>query len=267
MKPSLFFCDIDGTLLRGKMPIPEKVKEAARRYGATGGRVVLCTGRSPVSTAAIAAEMEVDGPCIVHSGAMLYDFANDRPLRGVAMPDSVREILREMVDGYPEISVQACTADRTYLLRSNEVLRSRGVQEDLERDESALESVRGAIYKIVMTCPDRELLQSCGDKLFAGDEYTFAFASRRFAETVSSGSDKAAAARTMAEEMGVPMEHTFAAGDAMTDYPMLRQCGHSFAPSDAVEEVLRVCDTVIPTCEEGGMEQAFLQAAAMAEAF
>lgn len=265
MKPWLFYCDIDGTLLRGEMAIPDEVKAAAKRFARAGGHLVLCTGRSQLSTAWIAREMEVDMPGIVHSGAMLYDFRQEKPIRGTPIPGDVNALLSRLLDGYPEVSVQACTAERTLLLRDNEVLRTRGVRLEMEPFVSRLDEVTGAVYKIVLTCDDPELLDRCGNTVFEDKAYRFAFASRRFAETVAATADKAAAVLSFAGEMGIPMERTFAAGDAMTDYGMMKACGYTFAPEDANRDVLAVCDMVIPSCEKGGVAQAFDHAVAMME--
>ena len=267
MKRTFFFCDIDGTLLRGAMVVPERVKEAARRYAVAGGGLVLCTGRSPKSTLQIARDMDVALPCIVHSGAMIYDFTRCRAVRTMPMPVAARDVLETLMSGNSAISVQACTDDKTYLLRGNAVLSSRGVREDLARRESSLDEVRGDILKIVLTCEDTELLRSCGETLFDQNVFAFAFASTHFAEVVARGADKGAAAHSLAEELGVAMEDTFAAGDAMTDFPLLRSCGYTFAPEDSARPLLEICDTIIPTCENSGMETAFQAARNKASAY
>jgi len=108
-----------------------------------------------------------------------------------------------------------------------------------------------------MACKDVPLLQRCGETLFASRGYQFAFASRHFAEVVAPGAGKAAAMQTLSARYHVKPCNTFAAGDGMTDLPLLQAAGYAFAPVDAAEPVRAASDMQIPTCEEGGMAVAF----------
>lgn len=259
--PYIFFCDIDGTLIRGKMQLPQRVKDAARRFAEAGGKLALATGRSHVSTDWLARELEVEMPCILFSGAVIYDFREQRLVHGTPLPKSVLSALEEVLARYPDVSLQAYGLDRIYLLNVNDHFMKKGVQEEIEPSLSSLEDAsRDAVYKLVMASPDPGRLEAVGKALFSGPQYHFAFASRHFAEVVSSGAEKGAAARRLAEQYGVPMARTFAAGDAMTDYPLLTVCAYGFAPVDAAQKLLDLADCHIPLCEDGGMEQAFDEA-------
>jgi hydroxymethylpyrimidine pyrophosphatase-like HAD family hydrolase len=118
---------------------------------------------------------------------------------------------------------------------------------------------------LVLTCPDVDALQECGETVFGASGYHFAFASRHFAEVVAAGAEKGAAARLLAGRLGVPMSHTMGAGDAMTDYPMLKACALAFVPEDAPGSLLDIAAFVMPCCENGGLEQAFAHALSVME--
>ncbi len=263
MTKFLFFTDIDGTLLRGNMPIPKKVKAAARRFADAGGMLTLSTGRSHISTERIAREMDVELPCILFSGAILYDFQNGGVVSGTPLPRPVLEKLAELAVRYPEFSVQAYSARRAYLLQMNEVLRDRGIREEIEPGMSAIADIGDPLYKLVMTCSDIPKLEECGATLFGDPGYHFAFASRHFVEVVAAGACKGSAVRTLAAKLGVPLSNTFAAGDAMTDLPMFQVCGRSFAVEGSPPALVEVSDYTIPPCAEGGMAQAFDTATAL----
>lgn len=260
-KPHIFFSDIDGTLIRGKMQLPRQVRDAARRFTEAGGMLTLATGRAHVSTDWLARELDIRLPCVLFSGAVIYDFADQRLVHGTPLPESVLSALEEVLARFPDVSLQAYALDRIHLLNVNDHFLKKGVQEEIEPARSSLDEVaRDTIYKLVMASPEPERLEALGKALFAGSQYHFAFASEHFAEVVNSGAEKGAAARRLAERLGVPMERTFAAGDAMTDYPLLTVCGYGFAPVDANRELLAIADSRIPICEEGGMELAFDEA-------
>lgn len=253
----LFFSDIDGTLLRGDSGIPAGVKAAARRFADAGGILTLCTGRSWISTAWVAKEMDIRVPCVLFTGAVLYDFTKGEIVDGTPLGPSIMPRLERTLAEYPELSVMAYTADRIYLLRNTATLAAKGVREEIEPRISSLDEVRGDIYKIVMSSPDVSRLRECGEKVYGDPGLYFAFASRHFGEVVAAGADKGGAARRLAAKLGVPMTRTFAAGDAMTDYALFKACAFAFATADAPDDLMRACHAKIPLCEQGGMEHAF----------
>lgn len=257
MRPTPFFLDIDGTLLRGRMAVPETVKAAAGRFRDAGGVIVLCTGRSTMSTRHIARELNLDAPAVLFNGAALYDFKNETASDAVPLPARTADLLAPLTASYPEASLQAHTLERAYLLRLNELLASRGVREELEPEVSSTAEVGGDILKLVMSHPDPDVLRRCREEYFSEPGYNFMFASRHFIEVVAEGVDKGTGARAALRRLGLSGEAAFAAGDAMTDLPMFGAAAYSFAPADAMPEVAAACDEIIPSCEEGGMERAF----------
>ncbi len=259
MTRSLFFVDIDGTLLRSGHPVPETVIQAAMRFQEAGGLIALCTGRSPLSTANIAKPLNIHAPCVLCSGAAIYDFTNGTALATSDLPPDVCDRIKALIDYDAEVSVQAYTLNRAYLLQSNAVIRERGIREELEKSISSIDEITGPMLKLVLTHHDPETLRECGAKFF-NTQYHFAFASRRFAEIVAVGADKGAAAGMVAKMLDIPIEASFAAGDAGTDIPLLAACGYTFAPCDARQEVLEIVDHIIPSCDEGGIASAFYHA-------
>jgi len=257
MHKYLFLSDIDGTLLRGKSGISANVKKAAQEFMDNGGLLALCTGRSHISTAWVAKELNIQIPSVIFSGAAIYDFTSKKFIWAQPMENHILSCLEKVYDLYSDISIQVYTRDHVFLIRSNEHLDKYGVKEELSASVTKLSDVEGEILKIVLVSTDREKLAQCGNTVFDRKYFHFEFASRHFAEIVASGTGKGNALKKLAEMYDVDMKNTFAAGDGMTDLPMLQNSGFSFAPEDASKELLNACDMIIPPCEQGGMEQAF----------
>lgn len=64
-------------------------------------------------------------------------------------------------------------------------------------------------------------------------------------EVILGHSDKEPAFDLFLERHGVEAERVAYAGDDLLDLPVMRRCGLSFAPSDAVDEVLARADRVV----------------------
>lgn len=256
MTPYILFSDIDGTLIRSGTPPLPNVLAAAERFRSAGGILALCTGRSPLSTRGLAREFGIAAPCVLFSGAAVFDFAADAAVQTAALPPDTADLAARLVAAHPECSLQAYTPERAYLLQSNAVLQARGIREELEGGTTKASDIRGDILKLVLTHPDPEALRAIGAQCF-DSRHHFAFASRRFAEVVAKGADKGSGVRAVARMLGVPADRTLGAGDAMTDMAMFEACAFSYAPEDAQPEVLARCDMTIPSSDKGGMEAAF----------
>ena len=260
MKKRIFLSDIDGTLLKGRGSIPEAVAEAARKFAETGW-LCLCTGRSLASAEGIAGLLGVNAPSILLTGAELYDFQKRQAVWTQPMEGDIRERIAWVLEKYPGAGMQVCTETEIYHLRLNERQRQHGVVEEaVGRPEYRLEDVKGEILKLVIAGDDIRELEALGREVFSGGEYKFAFASRHFTEVVSSRAGKDAAMKKLAEIMKIPVGEFFAAGDSMTDLPMLKLAGTSFAPEDAMEAVKACCEHIVPSPVHGGMQKAFAMA-------
>lgn len=260
MTRRIFLSDIDGTLMRRDAPMTQQVVRAARAYCARGGLLALCTGRSVAAARETAARLGVNVPCILYGGASLYDFSTGRHLVFHAFAEEILQSVRQVLKNAPDVSMQVFTRDEIYVLRRNERLNARGVREENVGPERDIGAVRGEVVKLVMCCDDADHLAAC--KAYFPDSFCdFAFASRNFVDVVAKGCSKVDTLRVLAEYTGVPLTSFFAAGDAMTDLPVMQLAGVSFAPENALETVKKAASYVVPDVKYGGMAQAFSIAA------
>ena len=65
--------DIDGTLLNEQELLPARTAQVIARARAAGVVVMLATGRSHEGAREVAAQLQLDTPCVVFNGAAVYD--------------------------------------------------------------------------------------------------------------------------------------------------------------------------------------------------
>lgn len=253
---SIFLSDIDGTLTDENFKIHPGVVKAAGDYVKSGGLLVLSTGRAPIAAEAVVRTMNITHPCIVYSGAGIYDFIQGRLIWSHPMEDKILGAVEYVLGKYPAVSVQIFTDRGIYLLRSNETLDKKAVRAERGERISDIASVKGRILKILLTGEDRRDLEECGrHAVWKGT--TFQFASRHFAEIVDENTDKCVAMERLIRLFDMEGRQSFAAGDAMTDYTMLAHSKFSFVPSQAPEELKKAGKMIIAPPGNGGMETAF----------
>lgn len=257
MEKYLFLSDVDGTLLRGDSGIGGNVRQAAGRFMDKGGLLSLCTGRSQFSAAWVAEELGIRIPCVLYNGGAIYDFSQNKFILSFSLKNDILEPVQRVYELFPDVSLQVYTKDRIYLIRKNEFLETYGIKEEMADHLSAVSEVEGEILKITMAADDRQLLKRCGEEVFNTGHLQFAFSSTHFAEVFAEEAGKEIGLRLMAERYGIKIRNVFAAGDGITDLPMLQAAGYSFAPVNAAKAVLEACDMKIPPCEKDGMEKAF----------
>lgn len=213
---SLFLSDIDGTLTDENFTIHNDVIHAAKAYAASGGILVLSTGRAPVATKEVARTLHITHPCIVYSGAGIYDFLQGRLIWSCPMDRDVLGAVEYVMRQYPQLSIQVFTDVGIYLLRSNKTLDRDAVKSERGERIAAASSVKGQILKILLTGDDNKILQECQRQpVWKGT--TYKFASRHFAEIVDEQTDKSVAMKVLMGRYGMTKEQVFSAGDAMTD--------------------------------------------------
>ncbi len=256
----LFLTDIDGTLVRQDVPLPDRVTAAAREYTDLGGLLAVCTGRSLPAAREVALALGVNAPSILYGGAAVYDFQSQSYLYAKAFAGDVMAGVEAVLAREPEVSMQVLTQEAVYVLRRNRRLNEKGVKEENIGPECPPEAVKGPILKLVMCCDDPLRLEACRG-FFPPALCNFKFASRSFVDIVPAGSGKEDALEALSRLLEIPHDRLFCAGDAMTDMPILRAAGTSFAPENAMEAVKQAVTCVVPHVAQGGMAEAFRQAA------
>lgn len=256
----VFLSDIDGTLLRRDAPLTRDVIDAAHAFTAKGGLLSVCTGRSLPAVVEVAKAIGVNAPSIIYGGAAIYDFQTERYLYTQPFRWDVMQAVRAVLEAYDDISMQVFTLKDAYVLRRNRRLNELGVKEENVNPIAPPEAVTGPVLKLVMCCDEPGHLEDCR-RFFPPEFCHFAFASRTFVDVVAAGFGKGEAMERLSRLLEVPFDRFFSAGDAITDLPMLRASGVSFAPENALPAVKEAATYTVPSVFEGGMAQAFRMAA------
>ena len=208
----------------------------------------------------VAQAIGVNAPSIIYGGAAIYDFQKKEYLYTQPFRWDIMQAVRAVLDAYDDISMQVFTLDDAFVLRRNRRLNELGVKEENVNPLCAPEDVTGDVLKLVMCCEEPAHLEAC--RQFFPPEYChFAFASHTFVDVVAAGFGKGEAMQRLSDLMRIPFSRFFSAGDAITDLPMLRASGISFAPENALEEVKAAVTHIVPSVFQGGMEEAFRIAA------
>lgn len=255
MDRRVIISDIDGTLLRTTVGLTQAVKDSAKAYMERGHLLGLCTGRSLQAAASVAHELQVNLPCIVFGGALIYDFQQEKILFECAMDSSIGEIISKILAFDERLSVTVSTREETWTIRSNETLATKGIEFD--RNAPVVKEIpKDSVLKVLLTCADRDVLFAV-QKIIPEDLFYATFASKHFFEIVSSTVDKGASVGTLRKLMNFEEQDIWVAGDALSDLQMKPYAQRFLVPEDALPEVVKHADELIPSAKIDGMKGVF----------
>ena len=245
----LLISDFDFTLTDSEHNIPEANLEAIRRFMAGGGRFCIGTGRGRGIFAPQLALVEVNAPCVVSNGAVVYDFAAEKTLKMFEFPeetvDAVEQLMLRFRDrcgltiesGFEMVVPREVTYDfrRAFPRPKNPDASSERLMKEIPMPKALpfREIPRPLVKFSFAGTPDRmdELERAAEEMGFPGVR------SLPFMYEYSPAS-KGSSARWLAGELGRPV--LAAVGDAPNDLSMLEEADYAFVPVSAEAEMQKL---------------------------
>lgn len=255
-RKTIFFIDIDGTLVGADFVLSSEVIRAAKAYQSAGGQLTLCTGRSVIGTRHIAEGLGASAQAVLYNGAALYDFQKEKILWKKPMDREIMEYIRQIYKEHPGICMVIFTDKNIYRIRTNWMVENKGIPEERGIPVQGPSEIKEDILKITFVSDHEADLHACRE-YFQEGKYRFDFSGRHFAELVRNDSGKHLAAKELIRCLGDDYDIVFAAGNGENDIELLKQSDYSFAPVTAVEQVKQSADHIINSPEQNGMKEAF----------
>lgn len=254
-KKSVFFTDVDGTLIHSDFVLRDDVIEAAAAYRQAGNSLILCTGRSVQAVTPYLEKLGITEPAIIYNGGAIYSAQEKKILWKQVIDRSVLDYVQYVYDHHPEICIIVFTEKDIYRLHSNWTLENKGIPQEHGIVITDISKIQGEILKISLIADHHAELERCR-QLDIWDGWKLEYSGRHFLEVVSQNTGKGIAMKKLLDEYDFPGEVIYAAGNSMNDIGMMREADYAFAPKDSGEDVLAVCDHVIDTAVAGGMKEA-----------
>ncbi|GAA0831921.1 HAD family hydrolase [Streptosporangium amethystogenes subsp. fukuiense] len=240
--------DLDGTLVGRDLAMVPSSRDALRRFVASGGEVVIATGRMELSALRYYEELGLTGAAILYNGARTVDLGTGAVLRSRHLPVNAWKALLDLFEELPRgvypvafsggeaLAVHDVPELRDYARRDGITLRDPG-------DWSALSP--GEITKC-MLIGDRFPELDIPGTVTVRSEATYL-------EVLPEGATKGAALRELAASRGVPLEQIAAVGDNPNDIDMIMTAGLGAAVGDGHPQVRAVADVVVGACADGAV--------------
>jgi Cof subfamily protein (haloacid dehalogenase superfamily) len=276
----LLATDLDGTLLNDDREIDRENIQAIHEFREKGGRVVICSGRSPLSTRWIANTIGLKGePIIAYNGAIILDENGEISEQAVFEHDHLLHFW-ELCEG--EGFYTHFYEGDTLLVPKETKWNKNWIENNIPTLEKTggkaadLESFRGQCQVKVVDDFYRYMKSNQPDitKIAVFDEEgRLADFSKVIGEKVGgmevssslnflnleispSGVSKASSLFKLSEKYDIPLSQMAAIGDNYNDSLMLKAAGLGIAMGNAPDKVKALADQVTGSNQEAGVAQA-----------
>ena len=253
----LFLSDVDGTLVNGTSLEPT-IAEQAKHFVECGNLFALASGRHFFSILNLTEQLPVNFPCVILSGAALYDPISKTCYNQIAMPGKIVEMVTRILHDYPPIGVQVFTSNDLFNMRLNPFLREHGIAEEITRPAVPIEELtKYEILKVGLCCENTRLLDKCIENILDNEpEFQWHYSHVISGEISSVHASKGVAIRNYLHDHDIHPTIISAAGDSENDISLLDIADIVFAPENALPKVKNIADMIIPPPEQGGVAKA-----------
>jgi Cof subfamily protein (haloacid dehalogenase superfamily) len=280
VKYQLLATDLDGTLLNGQKEIDIETIEAIHEYRKRGGKVVICSGRSPLSTKWIARAIGLQNePIIAYNGAILMDEKGEVSEQSVFPYDPLLSfwelceaegIYAHFYEGDTLLVPSMNKWNENWIENNIPALEKTGAERQhcqSFRDKCQVKVVADFYRYIKEKAPNITKIAVFDDENKLADftqrlkeqvvdmEISSSFNFFNL-EITPGGVTKASALVKLTEQLKIPLSQTAAIGDNFNDALMLSIAGLGIAMGNAPEEVRQLADQVTGNNNEAGVAQA-----------
>jgi len=266
----LLALDVDGTLLDPAGELRPTVRDAVIAVQQRGLRVVLCTGRRFRTARPLAQALQLDGPLVVHNGALVKDPVSGQTLqqsyiaaemyypalallRRLSTPMMYVDAFHENVDILTESMERAHPFQREYL--ADQLAHCRIV------DDIASPLAHGVLMLSIMADgTNLQALQPVVEQTMGTRGRVHLLVNKNYQgyilEILHAKVSKWQALQQLAAQQGITSEEIIAIGDDHNDLDMIRHAGLGIAMGNAVDTVKAAADAITGSNAEDGLVQA-----------
>ncbi|MFD2613221.1 Cof-type HAD-IIB family hydrolase [Paenibacillus gansuensis] len=252
----LIALDVDGTLLTDDHQLTENTKNTIRKVYEEGCGIVLCTGRSPVSTLPVMEKLGLSGTLITHNGAATVASADRSVIHEFSYNVAeIEPLIRYCRDHQIQFDVN--TAFEMYVEQmtpeAQDMYAQFYITPKVVADVLALET---PIVKF--TCfAARDIIDRI-EKEWAllSTELRIIRSGDAFIDVMHSHANKGSALKALAGTRNISSEEVIAIGNYYNDIEMIQFAGMGIAMDNSPDAVKAAADAVTSSNNEDGVHKA-----------
>ena len=248
MTYQMLVSDLDGTIGNDAHQISEENKKAAKALIESGVKLVLCSGRTPVSLEAILKEMQVNSSYIVgFNGCSVREVATNETIYEKKVSLETTKALIDEIKSF-DVTIGVYVSESVVFAQREKDLVDKvdaGGPLKFEVHEDLNSALTADIHKILLIAPRPEL-----DKVYAyladkiQGKCNMVFTNTTLLELIPLDGNKGKGLKFLAERLNMPLSAVVSCGDNYNDIELLQTAGMGIAVANAVEPLKKVADKI-----------------------
>lgn len=235
------FCDLDATLFDDNKEISDKNYAAIDKTNEKGARFFICTGRTPYCIDGFTGRLNSHN-AVTTNGQVLK--MNNEALYYTKLDSETALRIVEFSRKY-NLRLRAFGDEKLYVVNGDDTGWSYNISIDSTYDEVERIIKEEGLLKIVIVLKKEE--HYIADELKKLNlDAELMFSSDNFLEINHKGDSKGNGIRKICELTNTDLRDTIGIGDNHNDISMLKTVGLPCCPTNAVEEVKKLCKYVSP---------------------
>lgn len=259
-----FVTDMDGTFLNDKKQIPPNSKEIIKKLQEKGIKFFIATGRLDLAVKNYYRDMGLNEVIISCNGGFIRNQITGKVIYSKEFSleeiEYIYEIYKKLTDNSVDFHIY--TANYIYCDRlSFNLSRIKKVEEKepeeyktpMYIDENIMELIKSnkeKCFKVMIASKNHKLLVDIYEKVCEKFKVSGTFSASNFFDIMPYGVNKGEGIKRVAEYYGIDVQNSVVFGDNLNDIDMLKVAGHSVCPSNAKDEIKKMCDEIIGSNNE-----------------
>ena len=268
-------CDLDGTLIGRDHRIHPDDVAAIGRLRDAGVHFAICTGRSIIESNDVLSELQLKGPGVFVTGAVVADMANRQTLQRRTLPAASIARLIDFFSDYGHASLALIDEDASaapyYVLTSHGPVHPATSEWFVRNRVHARQTaqldgtLQGHVVRIgiVVDRPETPRIEAELQQHFGTEIYFLSIKAPLFdchvIEVFHPAVSKWTGITTLCQRLDLAPEAVVAIGDDVNDIPMLRHAHISFAMASADEHVKAAAKRITRPQTQAGVAAAITQ--------
>lgn len=257
--------DMDGTLLTNQHLIAPESQTAIQAASQAGKEVVLSTGRALVETTFYRQDLPTVRYAILASGALVYDYQEEKVLAKQAIPASIVDIIRKqvaeedlmvvaMIDGQVYVQASHVEGIAAYHMSPYQSLYHQ-VAVLVENSCDLLAQERNHFEKINLYHRTKEA-RDLTYQLLSQESITIVKSEVSGVEVTAKGVEKGQGLGFLSRLLDIPLAACIAVGDADNDESVMKVAGLGVAMGNANDRIKDLADVIVADNNSGGCAEA-----------
>lgn len=255
----IIMSDIDGTLVTDEKKILPRDMEAINRFREGGGIFTLATGRGYSMAKPVAERVGLDVPAVIFNGSAVYDFKADKFLWHSKLPDSTKEIAKELIKAFPDIAIEILCRDRVYVPSINRIERKHLALENVQPFMCKVDEIDEESWLKMLIAYPPEKIQNIIDFVNERPDYINAAhwvrSENHYFEMLPLGVNKGSGFQRLLELMGKENAFTVGVGDYNNDIELIEQASLGVAVGSAQQAAKDAADLVVCDNNSGAISE------------